>query len=282
MIRLCAFADEADPSLDGQIKALNKNNIHLIELRGVDGKNVLDLTDEEAKAALDKLTKGGIKVWSIGSPIGKVDITTDFNEYEKKVIRACELAKIFKCENIRMFSFFKALQSKNQVITYLKRMVEIAKKYGVKMCHENEKDIYGDIEPRCTEILNAVDGLYYVYDPANFIQCHQDPEKSLKMLHPRAYYFHIKDALMATGEVVPPGEGDGRLQEVVNLIKGDKVLTIEPHLKVFSGYANVDKSQLKNKHEYASNIEAFDDAVKHTKQLLINAGYKEGAEGFSK
>lgn len=282
MIRLCAFADEADPSLDGQIKALNKNNIHLVELRGVDGKNVLELTDEEAKAAYEKLSKGGVKVWSIGSPIGKVDITTDFNEYEKKIVRACELAKIFNCNNIRMFSFFKALHSKDQVIAYLKRMVEIGNKYGVKMCHENEKDIYGDIEPRCTEILNAVPGLYYVYDPANFIQCHQDPVKSLKMLHSRTYYFHIKDALMETGEVVPAGKGDGHLQEVINLIKDDKVLTIEPHLKVFAGYANVDKTQLKNKYEYKTNEEAFDAAVAHTKSLLKNAGYQESKEGFIK
>ena len=282
MIRLCAFADEADQSIDGQIKALNKNNIHLLELRNVDGKNVLDITDEEAKAAYEKLTKGGIKVWSIGSPVGKVDITTNFNEYEKKVIRACELANIFKCENIRMFSFFKAYESKDKVIEYLKRMVEIGKKYNVKMCHENEKEIYGDIEPRCTEILNAVPGLYYVYDPANFIQCNQDPERSLRMLYSRSYYFHIKDALMGTGEVVPAGKGDGHLQEIINRLSGDKVLTIEPHLKVFPGYASVDKSELKNKYNYNTNEEAFDAAVTHTKELLKNAGYHESKEGFNK
>lgn len=282
MIRLSAFADEANSSIDGQIKALTKNNIHLLEIRGVDGKNILDITDEEAKAAYAKLANAGIKVWSIGSPIGKVEITTDFNEYEKKVIRACELAKIFKCENIRMFSFFNALTSKDKVITYLKRMVEIGKKYNVKMCHENEKGIYGDIETRCTEILNEVPGLYYVYDPANFIQCHQDPVASLKMLYDRAYYFHIKDALMETGEVVPAGKGDGHLQELINRLSGDKVLTIEPHLKVFSGYANVDKTQLKNKYEYKTNEEAFDAAVAHTKELLKNAGYTESKDGFSK
>lgn len=282
MIKLCAFADEADPSLEGQIAALRKNNIHLIELRGVDGKNVLDLTDEEAKLAYQKLTKNDIKVWSIGSPIGKVEIDTDFNEYKKKVVRACQLANMFHSDNIRMFSFFNALKEKDKVIDYLKQMVDIAKKYNVKMCHENEKDIYGDIEPRCTEILNAVKGLYYVYDPANFIQCHQDPITSLKLLFPRAYYFHVKDALLDTGEVVPPGEGDGHLQELINKINDDKVLTIEPHLKVFSGYANVDKTKLKNKHHYATNIEAFDDAVKHTKKLLSNAGYREVEGGFTK
>ncbi|MCQ2794973.1 MAG: sugar phosphate isomerase/epimerase [Bacilli bacterium] len=282
MIRLCAFADEAGPSLAEQINALKKHNIHLIELRSVDGKNVLDFTDEEAKTICKQLNKNGIKVWSVGSPIGKVDVNTDFNEYEKKVIRACELANIFNSTNVRMFSFFKAYNSKDKVIAQLKRMVEIGKKYNVKMCHENEKEIYGDIESRCTEILNAVPGLYYVYDPANFLQCKQEPKESLKMLLPRAYYLHIKDALMATGEVVPAGKGDGHLQEIINSINTDKVLTIEPHLKVFAGYANVDKTELKNKYEYKTNAEAFDAAVTHTKELLKNAGYHETEEGFSK
>ena len=282
MIKLCAFADEASPSIDGQIKALTKNNIHLLEIRGVDGKNILDISDAEAEAVYAKLTNAGIKVWSIGSPLGKVDIDCDFKAYEEKIIRACQLAKIFNCENIRMFSFFNALENKDKVITYLKRMVEIANKYSVKMCHENEKGIYGDIESRCSEILNNVPGLYFVYDPANFIQCHQDPNESLNKLHSKAYYYHIKDALMETGEVVPAGQGDGKLEEVINRLNGDKVLTIEPHLKVFAGYANVDKSQLKNKFEYPTNEAAFDDAVKHTKELLIKANYREEGEGFIK
>ena len=282
MIRLCAFADEANPSIDGQIKALTKNNIHLLEIRGVDGKNILDISDKEAEETYAKLSNAGIKVWSIGSPLGKVDINCDFKAYEEKIIRACQLAKIFNCENIRMFSFFNALESKDKVITYLKRMVEIANKYNLKMCHENEKGIYGDIAPRCIEILDNVPGLYYVYDPANFIQCHQDPDESLKALHSRAYYYHIKDAIKETGEVVPAGQGDGKLMEVINRLNGDKVLTIEPHLKVFGGYAKLDKTELKGKNEYMSNEEAFDVAVKHAKDLLIKAGYHEDKDGFSK
>jgi hypothetical protein len=42
MIRLCAFSDEADASLAGQIAALKDNGICLTELRSVSGKNVKD------------------------------------------------------------------------------------------------------------------------------------------------------------------------------------------------------------------------------------------------
>ncbi|MCQ2794212.1 MAG: sugar phosphate isomerase/epimerase [Bacilli bacterium] len=282
MIRLCAFADEASPSLEGQIANLKKHNIHLLEIRNIDGKNVLDFTDSEAKTIYEKLLQNNIKVWSIGSPLGKVDIAIDFREYEKKVIRVCELANIFHCDNIRMFSFFNAYGEKEKVISNLQKMVAIAKKYNVKMCHENEKGIYGDIASRCVEILNAVPGLYYVYDPANFLQCKQAPVESLALLLSRAYYLHIKDALIATGEVVPAGEGDGHLQEIINSVDDNKVLTIEPHLKVFAGYGNIDKTQLKIKFEHQNNEEAFAVAVNHAKQLLFNARYRETADGFIK
>ena len=43
-MRLCAFADEASVSLDGQIEALKRNNISLLEIRGVDGENIKEIS----------------------------------------------------------------------------------------------------------------------------------------------------------------------------------------------------------------------------------------------
>ena len=39
-ITLCAFADEADKMIVNQIKALRENDMSLLEIRGVDGKNI--------------------------------------------------------------------------------------------------------------------------------------------------------------------------------------------------------------------------------------------------
>ena len=66
MLRLCAFADEYNPSLDKQIEGLKKHGIRLIEFRAVDGKNVADLDDEEAfdfavKSLKELLEKCGYK-----------------------------------------------------------------------------------------------------------------------------------------------------------------------------------------------------------------------------
>ena len=57
--QLSAFADEASQVVLEQIAALKKNNVSLIELRGVDGTSVARLTDDEAKEARKKLDDAG-------------------------------------------------------------------------------------------------------------------------------------------------------------------------------------------------------------------------------
>ena len=69
-----AFADEADPNFDLQLAALKRNRIPLLEIRGVDGKGVLDLTDAELETVCEKLAEAGIGVSAVGSPIGKIGI----------------------------------------------------------------------------------------------------------------------------------------------------------------------------------------------------------------
>ena len=81
MLQLCAFADEAGSSLAEQIAALQRNRIPNLELRSIDGKNVLDFTENEARAYAKELQAAGITVFSIGSPLGKVDITCNFEEF---------------------------------------------------------------------------------------------------------------------------------------------------------------------------------------------------------
>ena len=62
MIQLCAFADEASPLILGQIDAMKRNGISLLEIRGVDGINVSDLTPLQAMDLKKKLDASGISV----------------------------------------------------------------------------------------------------------------------------------------------------------------------------------------------------------------------------
>lgn len=284
MIRLCAFSDEYGNKLEEQIEGLKLNNIHLIEIRNVDGKNVLNFTDEEAKYYYEELLKNDIRVWSIGSPLGKVDIDVAFEEYKNTVLkRLCELANIFQTSRIRMFSFFKAYEKKDEVIKKLQEMVNFAKKYNVELYHENEKDIYGDSLERVLELKQNVQGLKFVYDPANFIQCEQNPDKTIDSLFDKMDYFHIKDIIEGSGEIVPAGKGDCKIDRILKLIDNKNVtLTIEPHLSVFPGYSEIDKTELKNKFVYKNNKEAFNAACLNLKNLLKEKNYAEYKDGFIK
>ena len=79
--RLCAFADEADQLLTGQIAAMQRNGIHLLEIRGVDGENISVLTPAKVKEVAHLLTENGIAVWSIGSPTGKVKLSDNWDAH---------------------------------------------------------------------------------------------------------------------------------------------------------------------------------------------------------
>ena len=284
MIRICAFSDEASSSLQGQIAAMQRNHIFLTELRSVEGKNVKDLTPDQATQIKAELDAAGISVWSIGSPLGKVDITVDIDEYLQTVAHVCELANVFGCKRIRMFSFFGAYDQPQRVYEYLSRMVEVADRYGVYMCHENEKDIFGDTLDRVKLLQQNVPGLKLVYDPANFLQCEQSPEQTLPALHSSTDYFHIKDVICATGEIVPAGDGDGNIEKLIEMIDADRdtVLTLEPHLRAFVGYAQIDHSEMKNRYTFENNDQAFDAATNALVNLLQKCGYKQGNGGFVK
>lgn len=282
MIKLCAFADEYGSTLEEQIEGLKINNIEYLEIRSVNGKNVADLSDAEAKDIYEKLEKEGKKVWSIGSPIGKVDINCDFEEYKKKVDRVCKIAKILKADKIRMFSFFNAYDQEEKVYNYLQEIVSIGNDNGIKMYHENEKEVFGDTVDRILKLQKNVKGLNYIYDPANFVQCDQEASYAIEKLFDSIGYFHIKDVVHSTGDLVPAGYGDGHIEDFIKKIEKDAVLTMEPHLVEFDAYKSIDNTKMTHKFHFDNSRDAFCFAVKSLKDILLKLGYKEIGTSFIK
>lgn len=240
---ISGFSDEIDKSIDIQFKVLNKLNIRYFEPRGIDGKNISLLTLDEAKELKIKMDKAKVKASSIGSPIGKVDIkdaTKDFELFKHIV----EVSKILDCKFIRMFSFYNAYDSKDEVISALKKMTDYAEKENIVLLHENEKDIYGDTAERCFEILEAVnsDNFKAVFDPANFVQCGEDTIKAFDMLKKYVAYMHIKDS-RDDGTIVPAGAGIGNIKYIIDELKKDGYdgfLSLEPHLGTFEGLKDLE------------------------------------------
>ncbi len=277
-VRVFAFADEAASDLAGQIRAMKRNRLKGLEIRSVNGKNVSDLTPSEAMEIRAEMDAAGLTVWSVGSPIGKIDIVSDDYEAHLAKLRACLLnAVVLGAENIRLFSFYipkgedPACYS-DTVISRLREMTELCLSAGVTPCHENEKGIYGDTPERCLELLREVPGLRCVFDPANFIQCGVKPGEAWELLKEQVYYLHIKDA-KEDGFVVPAGKGVGDLPKILKdfTARGGREMTLEPHLATFDGLKGLErKGETSRIFEYAykDTDAAFDAASAALFELL--------------
>ncbi len=278
--KIFAFADEASPMIDGQIAAMLRNGLNGLEIRNVDGQSVSAISLEKAREVKEKLDAAQLTVWSIGSPIGKIDIEKDdFDAHMDQLRHTIDVAKILGAENIRMFSFYipggrNPANYREEVLRRLHIMADAAEGTGVTLCHENEKGIYGDMADRCLEILQAEPRIAGVFDPANFVQCGQDTWAAWELLGDKIKYMHIKDALFKDGSVVPAGKGDGQVEKILKefLANGGECLTVEPHLTVFDALKTLERkgerSRVGGAYAYPSSDAAFDAACGALRALL--------------
>lgn len=275
-IKIYAFADEASQVVDEQIAAMKRNGLQGLEIRGVDGTNVSEITLEKAKEVREKLDANGLITWSVGSPIGKIKVNDDFVPHIDTFKHTLEVANVLGAQNIRLFSFYipegvKPEDCKNEVFERLAKLLEIAQGSGINLCHENEKGIYGDIPERALEIHKALPGLKGIFDPANYVQCGADTLKGWEMIKDYIYYMHIKDARY-DGYVVPAGAGDGNVQAIVKdyIARGGTAFTMEPHLTAFTGLKALEREgeETKIAFNFANSNEAFDAACDAFKKLL--------------
>ncbi len=270
---ISGFADEICADFEEQLKTVTELGMGYICLRAADGKGIADYTLEEVQEKLlPKLQKAGVKVSSIGSPIGKVNIE-DEEGYQKQLVQLdtiCQMCRILDCQYIRIFSFFMPegkdpADYREAVLEKMEKFVEIGEKYGVTLLHENEKDIYGDIGSRCVKIMErfAPRGMRSAYDFANFVQCGEDTVECWNMLQPYISYIHVKDARYSNRENVLCGTGDGRIKEILNqAINKDGYkgfLTLEPHLRVFSTFTSLENNAKDNllRNQFQTGAEAY-------------------------
>ncbi len=245
MLKLAAFADEISPDLDEQIRVCKANQVTHFELRGVAGKNVLDFDESLKKEVKTRLADNGLAVACIGSPIGKVAIDKPFNEHFDRFKVAVDLAEFFAAPLLRVFSYYPAggegkgpvEPHRDEVTSRFRKKVEYIASRPTVMVHENEKGIFGDIGKRCLDLMQAVNSpkLRTAFDFANFVQCGDDPADNWPLLKPFTTHIHIKDAKKGTGQVVPAGQGDGKLEAILKdaYASGYRgFLSLEPHLKV--------------------------------------------------
>jgi sugar phosphate isomerase/epimerase len=238
---LSGFADEISPDPRSQLATLAAESISHLELRSAWSVNVADFTAEQVAAFRAVLDDAGVRVSAIGSPIGKIPVAAPLAPELDRMRRVADVAGELGTTIVRVFSFFVPAgeppeRYRDQVTNRMGALAGIAEERGLTLAHENEKEIYGDTPGRCAGLIAAVGSpaLRATFDPANFVQCGLRPfADAYALLRPHLVYLQVKDALAATGEVVPAGEGDGQVREVIAALRDSGFsgfMSLEPHL----------------------------------------------------
>lgn len=250
MWTLSGFADEIDPDVATQCDLLDELGVRHVELRSAWGVNVLDLDEAQRAECRRLLREHGLAVSSIGSPIGKISITDEFEPHLQRFRHALDVADEFEAPYLRLFSFFipqgeNADDYRDEVMRRMTALAQTAQGRGVTLLHENEKDIFGDIPRRCVDIAQCVQEaapgvLRLIFDPANYVQCGIRPvDDGYDAVRPHLAYVHVKDATRSDGAVHPAGEGDGQIRELVRRLRADGFdgfFSLEPHLGDYTAF----------------------------------------------
>jgi len=269
--KLSGFGDEIDTDPLVQSAVLLALGAHHIEVRSAWGVNVVDLEPEATARLRALLDEKGLAVSAVASPIGKVDVSLPAHLEVDRLLRVIRVAKTLGTGYIRVFSFFRAEQQTAEdiraaVIERMTLLAETAETHGVVLLHENEKGVYGDTPERVLDIIESVGSpaLKVAWDSANFVQVGVRPfTEGYALLRPHLEYLQVKDAVAATGEVVPAGEGDGELLETLGALLADG----------YTGFASLEP-HLASAHELGgfSGPVAFGDAARALRRLTDHIG----------
>ena len=269
MVQLSGFADEVYVNFKQQLDFFHSVGLKYIELRFLDGINILDISKEKLTEVRQMLSDSGIGVSAIASPIGKYGLDQPFSPHFDKFKHAVDVASFLDTELIRVFSYYApegedVNRYRDEVMERMTAKAEYLRGGGVNMVHENESHIYGYCAQNCVDIASTVNSehLSLAYDPANFVwgsDIVNNVEVCWPLMKPYTTHIHIKDWKLGSKDIGSlPGEGDGQIEQLIkelSLMKYAGFVSLEPHMSSGGQFGGETKpEQLKAALE---NVKAF-------------------------
>ena len=250
-MELAYFADEVNKeNFDEAVRLGVEAGATGIELRGgIWGKRVQEIDDDEVKRVQDVLVKWGVKIYSVGSPVGKChhDDPEERSEHHRMFDRMVELALAFDTKIIRGFALWnprikeEGLERYNSnkarpdlaryldtVVEFLAPIVKTASAEGVTLSLENEgATIAGSFEEarRVADALDSETGVpdrfTFCWDVVNGVECGEShvPD-GYDQIKGRVTHLHVKPN--KEKEIFPIlGSEDGSYGDLIEMILSD-------------------------------------------------------------
>jgi sugar phosphate isomerase/epimerase len=222
--RIAAITDEFCPELDRAIRSMAQIGMTGAELRMVDGKNIVDLTDEELDRAIALVRGQGLEIVSIASPLLKCVLTGappvedrwqqdsfaskhTLADQPRIAARAIEVARRTGAKVIRVFSYWRTVDPAachDRIVAALRGLADQAAPHGLTMGLENEHACNVATGAEAARVLAAVDhpNLKLVWDPANAYVAGDTPfpDGYSKLPPGRIAHVHAKDCVLVDGK----------------------------------------------------------------------------------
>jgi sugar phosphate isomerase/epimerase len=250
-LRLCLITDEVSPSLDEGLAFARAEGIGRVDLRVIDGRNVLALSRRELAGAARRVRAAGLAVSCICTPLlkwcppGKVSHAKGdqfgFQLGDRApgeiYTQAFEAAELLGSRNLRVFSY---LAYEGYGVDDLRRPIEellaLAEKFDMTLHVENEGvcNVAGFADLEALVAAYRHPRLKTLPDIANAYRSGRPPSAAdLARLLPCTDILHLKDYDNAAQRFVALGEGDipiaTLLAATLPAHKTALTLTIETH-----------------------------------------------------
>ncbi|NHN31641.1 sugar phosphate isomerase/epimerase family protein [Paenibacillus agricola] len=254
--RVGVLTDEVSPHLEEALDWIVNNQLKHVEIRSVDGRNIMNISDEALVNIRHEVERRGLFVSAIASPVFKCSLDPerqvstgdtfgqqeeDIEEHHRKLLQAIRIAKQLGTTKIRIFSFWREqdpLRYEADIVLHLKRAAAIAEQENVTLLLENEPSCNGGYAEEVGRLVRGVNSraLQVLWDPGN-------EAYGGKSAYPEGYesikdvsgHVHLKDALVeqdGTPRCVPIGNGRVPFAEQIIALEKDGykgLYTIETH-----------------------------------------------------
>lgn len=220
MMPLAAITDEFSPNLEAALEAMAPLGMTGAELRVIDGKNVVDLSDAEIDRVRDLLDARGMQAISIASPLLKcvlpdappVDTrfqqdvfgsSYTFEDQPRLTSRALDVASRLGARIIRVFSYWRTTDPPrcfDRIAAALRDLADQAGDRGLVIGLENEPACNIATGAETAAMLAAVEHphLHVIWDPANALVAGETPypDGYARLPPTRLVHVHAKDCVV--------------------------------------------------------------------------------------
>ena len=226
-LALAVIGDEIGPSLSEMLSFCAENDVRRLDMRTVDGRNLLGMTLEEVNAIARPLKDAGITVPTFVSPVlkwpapgkapagGKVDFAFDpaTCPTEDPLAHAFDVAMVLGASKIRVFSFLRYPgYTPGDLGPPIDRLVDLAERFDITIEMENEPvcniGSLADLAEYFGSLVEPSPYLRPLVDIGNSWSMGQPPsDDDFETLGPMVDLIHLKDRDFEAKRTVPLGDG---------------------------------------------------------------------------